>query len=111
MSGEFFRTVTPMRRTSSGSRGSAIGDAVLHEHLRDVEIGAEREGDGDLQLAVAGRLRGHVEHVLDAVDLLLDRRRDRVGDDLGGGARDSSRVMIDRSAARSPGYCATGRVK
>ena len=61
-------------------------DAVLHQHLRGVEIGAEREGDGDRELAVAGRLRGHVEHVLDAVDLLLDRRRDRVGDDLGGGA-------------------------
>ena len=28
----------------------------------------------------------HVEHVLDAVDFLLERRRDRVADHLGGGA-------------------------
>ena len=57
MSGEFFCTVMPSRRTSSGSFGSAIDDAVLHQHLRDVEIGAEREGDGELQIAVGGRLR------------------------------------------------------
>ena len=35
--------------------------------------------------AVARALRGHVEHVLDAVDLLLDRRGDRLGHDLGAG--------------------------
>ena len=58
-------------------------DAVLHQHLRLVEVGAELEGDGQRHLAVGRALRRHVEHVLDAVDLLLDRRRDRVGDDLG----------------------------
>jgi hypothetical protein len=63
------------------------GDAVLHQHLRLVEIGAELERDGQHHLAVGGGLRGHVEHVLDAVDLLLDRRRHRVGDDLGRRAR------------------------
>ena len=31
--------------------------------------------------------RRHVGHARDAVDLLLERRRHRVGDDLGAGAR------------------------
>ena len=61
-----------------------LGDrhAVLHEHLRLVEVGAELEGDGERQPAVVGGLAAHVEHVLDAVDLLLDRRGDGVGDRL-----------------------------
>jgi hypothetical protein len=44
---------------------------VLHLHLRDVEIGAERERHRQRHAAVGGRLREHVEQVLDAVDLLL----------------------------------------
>ena len=52
------------------------GNAVLHQHLREVEVGADLESDYERVMAVgcAGRL--HVEHVLDAVDLLLDRERD-----------------------------------
>ena len=61
-------------------------DAVLDQDLGDVEVGPEREGDGERQLAVAGRLGDHVEHVVDAVDLLLERRRHGFADDLGGGA-------------------------
>ncbi len=38
------------------------------------------------QIAVAGRLRREIEHVLDAVHLLLQRRRHRVADHLGRGA-------------------------
>ena len=66
-----------------------LGDRnpVLHQHLRLVEVGAELEGDGELHRAVARRIGGHVEHVLDAVDLLLDRRRDGCRDGLGVGAR------------------------
>ncbi len=66
-----------------------LGDrhAVLDQHLRLVEVGAEREGDGDLDVAVSRRLGDHVEHVLDAVDLLLERRRHGLGHDLGRGAR------------------------
>ena len=60
--------------------------AVLRQHLRDVQVGADPEGHRDGELAVAGRLAAHVEHVLDAVDLLLERRRDRPRDRLGGGA-------------------------
>ena len=63
------------------------GDAVLHQHLRGIEIGAELEGDGERHAAVAGRLRRHIEHVVDAVDLLLDRGRHGLGHDLGGGSR------------------------
>ena len=55
--------------------GNRDGDAILHQHLRRIEIGAELERDAQRHVAVARALRGHVEHVLDAIDLLLDRRR------------------------------------
>ena len=69
-------------------RQPRLGDrhAVLHLHLRDVEIGAELERHGDREAAVARRVRRDVEHVLDAVDLLLERRHDGGGDDVGAGA-------------------------
>ena len=69
-----------------GQTRQGDGDAVLHQHLRRIEVGAELEGDGQRHAAVAGRLRRHVEHVVDAVDLLLDRGGDGLGHDLGGGA-------------------------
>ena len=59
-----------------------LRDAVLHLHLRVVDVGAEAERDRQQHRAVAGRLRGHVEHVLDAVDFLLERRGDGLGDHL-----------------------------
>ena len=46
---------------------------VLDQDLRDVEVDADLEGDGQVVRAVAGAGRGHVEHALDAVDFLLDR--------------------------------------
>src|SRR5262245_17720395 len=69
-------------------RQPRLGDAepVLHLHLRDVEVGAEVEGDRDGEAPVGGGVRGHIEHVLDAVDLLLDRRHH------GGGYRVRGRV-------------------
>ena len=45
---------------------------------------------------VGGRLRGHVEHVLDAVDFLLERRRDRLGDHLRVERPDRSRALPPR---------------
>ena len=63
------------------------GHTVLHQHLRRIEIGAELEGHGQRHGPVARRLGRHVDHVVHAVHLLLDRRGDGVGDDLGGGAR------------------------
>ena len=61
--------------------------AVLHLHLRDIEIGAEIEAHRDGEASVRRRVRRHVEHVLDAVDLLLDRRDRRRRDHVGAGAR------------------------
>ena len=52
-------------------------DAVLHVDLRQVLIARDVEGDGDRRDAAVGARRGHVEHALDAVDRLLERRRDR----------------------------------
>jgi hypothetical protein len=81
-------------------------DAVLHLNLRDVGIGVEREIDGQRELAVGGRGRRHVEHVVDAVDLRLDRRSDGIGQGLRVGAgvrrrhrdlhRGDRRVLLDR---------------
>ena len=71
-------------------------DAVLHLHLRDIEVGAEIEGHADREAAVAVRVRRHVEHVLDAVDLLLDRRHHGRGDHLGAGAGILARYVDDR---------------
>ncbi len=62
------------------------GDAVLHQHLREVEVGADLEGHGQRIGAVGAAVGLHVEHVLDAVDLLLDRQRDGVDHGLGAGA-------------------------
>ena len=78
-----------------------LRDAVLHLHLRVVEVGAEREGDRQRQRAVGRRLREHVEHALDAVDLLLERRRHGLGDDLRVGARDTPRARRPSAARRS----------
>ena len=70
-------------------RQARLGDrhAVLDQHLRRVEVGAEPEGDGQRHRAVARRIGRHVEHVLDAVDLLLERRGHGRGDGFGIGAR------------------------
>src|SRR6478672_63531 len=81
MSGLFFRVTTPLRCTSSGNCGCAIATRFCTSTCL-VEIGAELEGDGDGELAVRGRLAVHVQHVLDAVDLLLDGSSDRVGNRL-----------------------------
>ena len=58
-------------------------DAILDEHLGGIQIGARLERDGDLDGAGRGRRGAHVEHVLDAVDLLLERGRDGFGERLG----------------------------
>ena len=58
------------------------GHAVLDENLRQIEVRAEFEGHRNRDGAVRRRLRRHIDHVLDAVDLLLDGRRDGIGRDL-----------------------------
>ncbi len=55
--------------------GNGDGDAVLDQYLRRIQICSKLERDAQRHVAVTRALRGHVEHVLDAIDLLLDRRR------------------------------------
>ena len=54
--------------------------AVLDVDLIDVRVGVDVERDRQRHRAVVGVGRLHVEHVVDAVHLLLDRRRDRLLD-------------------------------
>ena len=54
------------------------------------------ESDRQRVGAVVGALRRHVEHVLDAVDLLLDRRGHGVEHQLGVGARIAGRHLHRR---------------
>ena len=72
----------------AGQRGQRQIHAVLHQHLGHVEIRADLERDRQVVAAVVGGLRAHVEHVLDADHLLLDRRGDRFGHDLARWRRD-----------------------
>ena len=58
-----------------GKARQCILHAVLRQHLRDVAVRANAERDGYREVAVAGRLTAHVEHVLDAIDLLFERGR------------------------------------
>ena len=71
-----------------------LAHAVLHVHLRQLGVGVDREVDG--QRVVAGRRAGrrHVDHVVRAVDLLLDRRADVLRD---------QRARWRRDRSRSPG--------
>ena len=71
-------------------------DAVLHLHLRDVEIGADVERHLDRETAVARRVRRDIKHVLDAVDLLLDRSDHGRGHDFGTCAGILTRDVDDR---------------
>ena len=64
-----------------------LGDAVLHIDRSNVDRIADIESDGDVRAAVIGADRRHVGHARHAVDLLLERGRHGVGDDLGTGAR------------------------
>ena len=99
-SGELLSVVTPSARTSSGRRGVAIATrfwtstCALSRSVPSLNVIGQRHG------AVGRRIGRHVEHVLDAVDLLLERRRHGGGDGLRIGARDSSPAPR-WSAARS----------
>ena len=62
-------------------------DPVLHQNLREIEIDADLEGDCQRVAAVRTAQGLHIEHVLDAIDLLLDGQRHRVDDGAGTGTR------------------------
>ena len=57
-----------------------LRQAVLHVDLIGVGVCRNVEGHGQLHSAVVGVGRLHVEHVIDAVHLLFDRRGDRLLD-------------------------------
>ncbi len=76
----------PQRAHLGGQARLGLRDAVLHQLLRLVGVGAQLEGDGQRHQAVGGRLAAHVEHAFDPVDGLLERRGDRLGDHLRIGA-------------------------
>ncbi len=59
--------------------GQALLDAaqaVLHLHLRIVDVGPRLEGQGDRGGAIRFAGRGHIEEALDPVQFLLDDLRD-----------------------------------
>ena len=60
----FIWVMTPWAPTACGSCAMRPGNAVLHQDLRHVGIGADREGHDELVGAVAGAGRLHVEHAL-----------------------------------------------
>jgi hypothetical protein len=103
---EVFWTVTPNCLASGGSSGGRGLEPVLHLDGGDVLVDADVEGRGDPGDPVAGAVRGEVQHPLDAVDLLLNRRggglghRHRVGPRVGRRDQDlrggDLRVQTDR---------------
>src|SRR5678809_477337 len=65
--------------------GLRLRHAVLREHVRHVAIHADLKRDVEQHAAVARLERLHVDHVVDAVHLLLDRRGNGLFHHLGGG--------------------------
>ena len=70
-----------------GQARLGLGDAVLHQLLRLVGVGAQREGHGQRHHAVGRGLAAHIEHAFHAVDGFLQRRGHGFGNHLGIGAR------------------------
>ena len=99
--------MTPLRRTSSGRRGSAICDAVVDVDRRLVDVGADLERAGDRQRSVGRRARAEIDQVLDAGELLLDRRGDGLARAFPRWRPGSVAVIVTVGGAIS-GYCATG---
>ena len=87
MSVERFCATTPLWRTTSGSRGSAIATRLLTSMTALSAFGADLERAVDRQRAVGRRGRAEIDQVLDAGQLLLDRRRDGARERLGAGTR------------------------
>ena len=67
--------------------GQGDRHALVDQGLRRIHVGADLEGHDQRVGAVRRAVGLHVEHVLHAVDLLLDRDADRVGDNGGAGTR------------------------
>ncbi len=69
---------------------------ILHQDLRKVKVSADLERHRERVGAVGTAVGLHVEHVLDAVDLLLDRQRHGVDHGLGAGAGIARRDLHGR---------------
>ena len=90
--------------------GQRVLHAVMREHESRVDVGADLEDHRDRELAVTRGLAADVIHVLDAIDGLLERRRDGAGDrvsrsaGVGGrdldGWRNDVRILGDRQECR-----------
>ena len=104
--GRFFVRDHALGLDGAGQLRHRGGHAVLHEHLREVRIGPDLERHDERIVPIVRARRLHVEHALDAVDLLLDRQRHRFDQrararagiarrDLHGGRRDR-RVLRNR---------------
>ena len=76
-----------LRRHLLGQARLGRRDPVLGEDVGDVLVDADLEADVELHAAVARVGRLHVDHLVDAVDLLLDRRGHRLLDRHRRGAR------------------------
>ena len=66
-----------------GQLRQCLADAVLGIDLCNIRIRPWLECNDESHVTGRGTGRGHVDHVIDTVDLLLDRRGNGVGDDLG----------------------------
>src|SRR5580700_7846581 len=83
---DFFWIVSPSSWTSGGELGQGGLHPVIDGVGVDVGIAAEHKADGEVVAAVIAARRTHVDHLVDADDLRLDRLRERRFDDGGGGA-------------------------
>src|SRR5260370_34784907 len=81
-------------------------DPVLHLDLRNIEVGAELKGHVNLETAISGRVGGHVDHVFEAVDLLLKRSDHDGGDHVR--ARPGILTADPHTGGAISGYWATG---
>ena len=100
MSGVFLRIVIPCFCTGVGSCGMASVTrfcTMTRAVFRSVPMSKVTVSVYEPSLP---HLRRHVEHALDAVDLLLDRRRHRVGHHLGAGPRIGDRHLHRRRRDR-----------
>ena len=98
--------VHPFALDQVGNDRQAERDAVLHQHLGHVRIHAQFERDHQRVGAVVRAERRHVEHVLDAADLLLDRSGHGVANRLGVGAGIDG--VTSTVGGVTSGYWATG---
>ena len=70
-----------------GQEGQGLGDAILGVDLGDIRVRTHGKGHRQAIGAGGGGGRGHIQHVLDTIDLLLDGTADGAGDGLGIRAR------------------------